>query len=207
MQVGTLLRQGISLTLGPLVHGRRLLGLRSRASTWKPIPNQLTFRHRGRRPHRIRHLTTLHSACFTTVAAPTRHHGLAGSPARDFTDKSAPSPEVTVPFCLVPSYPEFSQAPWYSLPDHLCQAWVRFANQLRGFFLKHGINDFTTAVARHRISALMKVRFTPNPSAYVLEPGQPSLFHLAFSVPPIAIVIKQYVILTRFPSTSLRPRL
>ncbi|NCF05603.1 hypothetical protein DK872_09935 [Kosakonia sp. MH5] len=36
-----------------------------------------------------------------------------------------PSPEVTAPFCLVPS-PEFSQAPWYSLPDHLCRFGVRF---------------------------------------------------------------------------------
>jgi len=27
--------------------------------------------------------------------------------------------------CLVPS-PEFSQAPWYSLPDHLCRFGVRF---------------------------------------------------------------------------------
>ncbi|AWW52876.1 hypothetical protein Pmu3358_10735 [Pasteurella multocida] len=38
---------------------------------------------------------------------------------------SAPSPEVTVLFCLVPS-PEFSQAPEYSLPDHLCRFSVRF---------------------------------------------------------------------------------
>ena len=38
---------------------------------------------------------------------------------------SVPSPEVTAPFCLVPS-PEFSQAPWYSLPDHLCRFGVRF---------------------------------------------------------------------------------
>ena len=37
---------------------------------------------------------------------------------------SVPSPEVTAPFCLVPS-PEFSQAPWYSLPDHLCRFAVR----------------------------------------------------------------------------------
>ena len=29
-----------------------------------------------------------------------------------------------MPFCLVPS-PEFSQAPWYSLPDHLCRFGVR----------------------------------------------------------------------------------
>ena len=37
---------------------------------------------------------------------------------------SVPSPEVTAPFYLIPS-PEFSQAPWYSLPDHLCRFGVR----------------------------------------------------------------------------------
>ena len=42
---------------------------------------------------------------------------------------SVPSPEVTAPFCLVPS-PEFSQAPWYSLPDHLCRFGVRAAQDL-----------------------------------------------------------------------------
>ena len=40
-------------------------------------------------------------------------------------NEGVPSPEVTVPFCLVPS-PEFSQAPWYSLPAHLCRFGVRF---------------------------------------------------------------------------------
>ncbi len=30
-----------------------------------------------------------------------------------------------ITLCLVPS-PEFSQAPWYSLPDHLCRFGVRF---------------------------------------------------------------------------------
>ncbi|AWW58931.1 hypothetical protein C4O90_08750 [Pasteurella multocida] len=43
---------------------------------------------------------------------------------------SAPSPEVTVLFCLVPS-PEFSQAPEYSLPDHLCRFSVRFSKAFR----------------------------------------------------------------------------
>ena len=42
----------------------------------------------------------------------------------------APSPEVTVLFCLVPS-PEFSQAPEYSLPDHLCRFSVRFSKAFR----------------------------------------------------------------------------
>ena len=38
----------------------------------------------------------------------------------------APSPEVTVLFCLVPS-PEFSQAPENSHPAHLCRFTVRSA--------------------------------------------------------------------------------
>ncbi|KAL0771117.1 LOW QUALITY PROTEIN: hypothetical protein Bca101_036268 [Brassica carinata] len=37
--------------------------------------------------------------------------------------ESTPSP-VTGSFCLVPSA-EFSQAPWYALPDHLCRFRVR----------------------------------------------------------------------------------
>src|SRR5690606_22180902 len=36
------------------------------------------------------------------------------------TKEGVPSPEVTVPFCLVPS-PEFSQAPENSHPTHLCR--------------------------------------------------------------------------------------
>ena len=35
-----------------------------------------------------------------------------------------PSPEVTEAFCRVPST-QFSQAPWYSLPVHLCRFRVR----------------------------------------------------------------------------------
>ncbi len=35
-----------------------------------------------------------------------------------------PSPEVTEAFCRVPST-SFSQAPWYSLPVHLCRFRVR----------------------------------------------------------------------------------
>jgi len=38
--------------------------------------------------------------------------------------RGAPSPEVTVPFCLVPS-PEFSQAPGDFHPTHLCRFRVR----------------------------------------------------------------------------------
>ena len=41
------------------------------------------------------------------------------------TPPGAPSPEVTVLCCLVPS-PEFSQALWSTRPDHLCRFRVRF---------------------------------------------------------------------------------
>src|SRR5690606_14727584 len=49
------------------------------------------------------------------------------SPATHVATKGGvPSPEVTVPFCLVPS-PEFSQAPENSHPTHLCRFTVRSA--------------------------------------------------------------------------------
>ena len=44
-----------------------------------------------------------------------------------------PSPEVTGSFCLVPST-SFSQAPWYTLPDHLCRFRVRSIRW--GYFLE-----------------------------------------------------------------------
>ena len=42
-------------------------------------------------------------------------------------------PEVTRAICLVPSA-SFSQAPWYTLPDHLCRFRVRSIR--RGYFLE-----------------------------------------------------------------------
>ena len=44
-----------------------------------------------------------------------------------------PSPEVTGAFCRVPST-QFSQAPWYTLPVHLCRFRVRSIR--RGYFLE-----------------------------------------------------------------------
>ena len=48
--------------------------------------------------------------------------------------RGPPSPEVTGAICLVPSTP-FSQAPWYTLPVHLCRFRVRSIR--RGYFLEH----------------------------------------------------------------------
>ena len=47
--------------------------------------------------------------------------------------RGPPSPEVTGAFCLVPSTP-FSQAPWYSLPVHLC--WFRVRSLCWCYFLE-----------------------------------------------------------------------
>ena len=72
------------------------------------------------------------------------HHFTAtdrGLRSKSFTLAGVPSPEVTVPFCLVPS-PEFSQAPWDSHPAYLCRFTVRTANELpRGFSWRHGVSE------------------------------------------------------------------
>ena len=45
-------------------------------------------------------------------------------PADGCPPTGPPSPEVTEAFCRVPSM-QFSQAPWYALPVHLCRFRVR----------------------------------------------------------------------------------
>ena len=45
-------------------------------------------------------------------------------PAPGCPETGPPSPEVTEAFCRVPST-QFSQAPWYALPVHLCRFRVR----------------------------------------------------------------------------------
>jgi len=58
-------------------------------------------------------------------------------PTKSCLNVGPPSPEVTEAFCRVPSA-SFSQAPWYSLPVHLCWFGVRsiwwgyFLGQFRG---------------------------------------------------------------------------
>src|SRR5690554_4028278 len=80
----------------------------------------------GQASHPIRPLSCLQSAVFLINSC----SGLVSSTdlslrSKSFTKTVAPSPEVTVPICLVSS-PEFSKAPWYSLPTHLCRFTVRF---------------------------------------------------------------------------------
>ena len=54
-------------------------------------------------------------------------------PASGCPDTGPPSSEGTEAICRVPST-SFSQAPWYTLPDHLCRFRVRSIR--RGYFLE-----------------------------------------------------------------------
>ena len=84
-----------------------------------------------------------------------------------------PYPEVTGAFCRVPST-SFSQAPWYSLPVHLCRFGVRFAmTMLRSFSWQCGINRF---VRQSLSSSALAVEAPdlPRASGYRLKPGHPS---------------------------------
>ena len=121
---------------------------------------------------------------------------------KPFTPSGVPSPEVTVPLCLVPS-PEFSQAPWYSQPDHLCRFRVRSLHnlKLRGFSWKLGINHFTPHGSSSSGLSLKKPDL-PNFSTYTLKRGQPTPRWPSLLRPPVA-VMRGTGILTCFPSTTL----
>ena len=54
-------------------------------------------------------------------------------PNKSCLELGPPSSEGTEAICRVPSV-HFSQAPWYTLPDHLCRFRVRFI--LWGYFLE-----------------------------------------------------------------------
>ena len=83
---------------------------------------QLTFQHRaGVTPYTS---TFVFAEC-CVFDKQSQRPGYFGLPQL-LTRRGAPSPEVTVLFCLVPS-PEFSQAPENSHPTHLCRFTVRSA--------------------------------------------------------------------------------
>ena len=135
--------------------------------------------------HPIRPLSSLQSAVFLInsrsqlVSSTSR-----GLRSKSFTLAGVPSPEVTVPFCLVPS-PEFSHTPWYSLPDHLCRFWVRSHHNLtlRGFSWKYGIDYFSSVEPRHQFSVL-SVRICLNTQPTTLNADNQRRASLAFSVTP-----------------------
>ncbi len=115
------------------------------------------------------------------------------------TKRGVPSPEVTVPICLVPS-PEFSQVGFSPHPPVLVYGTVRCYLKLRRFSWKHGINHFP--VQRPVVSYLdIKSPDLPKLSAYILSPGQPSPGRFSLLRPSIAVT-PSTGILTSFPSTT-----
>ena len=66
-------------------------------------------------------------------------------PEKSCLDPGPPSSEGTEAICRVPSG-YFSQAPWYTLPDHLCRFRVRSIR--RGYFLEQ-LGSMTNPIRPH----------------------------------------------------------
>ena len=109
-------------------------------------------------------------------------------------NEGVPSPEVTVPFCLVPS-PEFSQAPWYSLPVYLCRFAVRSPGQLpTRLFLEVWDYPLRTTLRKCSPSRLGVNRSAdlPTDPAYTLAPGQPSPGWATLLRPPFGQTLNRW---------------
>src|SRR3546814_17714933 len=111
----------------------------TRTDTLFPYTTRFRSSGTGQASHPIRPLSCLQSAVFlinsrsglVTAAPPSSATHVA-------TRKGAPSPEVTVPCCLVSS-PEFYPAPENSNPTHLCRFTVRSAQDEASKLFLEGI--------------------------------------------------------------------
>ena len=97
-----------------------------------------------------------------------------------------PSPEVTEAFCRVPST-QFSQAPWYALPVHLCRFRVRSDGGLfPGTASKPDQSDKTRQQPRS-VTSSWPGNINPVPIDYASRPrlrGRLTLLRLALSRNP-----------------------
>ena len=97
-----------------------------------------------------------------------------------------PSPEVTEVFCRVPST-QFSQAPWYSLPVHLCRFRVRSHEGLfPGPATKHAQSSKDMQLSRVVTSSRLR-NINLIPIDYAFRPrlrGRLTLLRLALSRNP-----------------------
>ena len=88
-------------------------------------PHHLTFRHRAGVTPYTSTFVLAECCVFSKQSQPPGHCGPLGLQPRGLSPTAgAPSPEVTVLVCRVPS-PEFSPAPGDALPAHLCRFGVR----------------------------------------------------------------------------------
>jgi hypothetical protein len=137
-------------------------------------PHPLTFRHRAGVTPYTSAFALAECCVFGKQSRPPFHCNpprlkqLVLSPTR-----GTPSPEVTVPFCLVPS-PGFSQAPWASRPAHQCRFQVRPAITLSlEAFLGSVASASSPKKAPHHASEC-DLPDLPRRSSYTLGPGLPS---------------------------------
>jgi hypothetical protein len=97
-----------------------------------------------------------------------------------------PSPEVTEAFCRVPSM-QFSQAPWYALPVHLCRFRVRSDGGLfPGTASKPNQSDKVRQHTRS-VTSSWPGNINPVPIDYAFRPrlrGRLTLLRLALSRNP-----------------------
>ena len=108
-------------------------------------------------------------------------------PEKSCLDSGPPSSEGTEAICRVPSG-YFSQAPWYTLPDHLCRFRVRSIR--RGYFLEHlgsMSNPIRTHYFRHPSHISRPTNINVVPIDYPLRArlrGRLTLLRLALSRNP-----------------------
>ena len=123
VQVGTYPTRNFCYLRTVIVTAAVYWGLRSRASL--TLTPSINLPAPGRH-HLYVHFRVCRVLCFNKQL---QRPGFCGCQqlrrSKSHHVSSVPSPEVTVPFCLVPSA-EFSQALWSTRPDHLCRFRVRF---------------------------------------------------------------------------------
>ena len=97
-----------------------------------------------------------------------------------------PSPEVTEVFCRVPSM-QFSQAPWYALPVHLCRFRVRSHGGLFPGTATNDVQSDKDIELSRSVTSSWPGNINPVPIDYAFRPrlrGRLTLLRLALSRNP-----------------------
>ena len=107
-------------------------------------------------------------------------------PADGCPPAGPPSPEVTEAFCRVPST-QFSQAPWYALPVHLCRFRVRSCGGLFPGTADRPAQSDKGEQALRSVTSSWPGNINPVPIDYAFRPrlrGRLTLLRLALSRNP-----------------------
>jgi len=107
-------------------------------------------------------------------------------PADGCPPAGPPSPEVTEAFCRVPST-QFSQAPWYALPVHLCRFRVRSYGGLFPGTADRPAQSDKGEQALRSVTSSWPGNINPVPIDYAFRPrlrGRLTLLRLALSRNP-----------------------